>query len=377
MHNRNLQALAKRGQSIWFDNLSRDVLQSGELAQLIDAGITGLTSNPTIFKKAIADSASYDRELSRLAGDAEGVGTALMAYDVAAAADLLLPVFERTAGWDGFASIEVSPLLAHDTQRTIQAAKYLWEKLARPNIMIKIPATKEGLPAIRQVLEDGINVNVTLLFSVDSYRQVASAYIEALERRRGRGLSIQGVRSVASFFVSRVDAIAETAFGRLLASGRVRAESKQEFFGRLGVANAILAYQTFCEVFGAEQFTRLAGAGAIIQRPLWASTGTKNPALNPLLYVEELAFDKTVNTVPPATLRVLMDKPELGLTELYPAQARAARSLIDNVNSLGLDFDGLLSELLVQGVELFAESYRDLVQAIVAKKSSKQAVAAG
>jgi transaldolase len=232
MTNKHIQSLNQLGQSVWYDNLSRDILKSGELKSLIDAGVSGLTSNPTIFRNAIADSASYDdamRPLVKKGLSTDDVCEELMVEDVGNAADLLRPIYNRTNGADGHASIEVSPFLAHDTNGTIEAAKRLWSKLNRPNIMIKIPATKEGLPAIKKVLEEGINVNVTLIFSKEVYTEVANAHIEALESRASKGQEVKGIASVASFFVSRVDAICEKTFDDLLKSAKVKESDKDIF----------------------------------------------------------------------------------------------------------------------------------------------------
>jgi len=363
--NPQLDALQKLGQSIWYDNLSRDVLRSGELKTYLDQGVTGLTSNPTIFKQAIADTKDYDDDVRSLAG--KGLGTEdvceeLMIQDVAAAADLLRPIYERTAGADGCASIEVSPFLANDTQATVTAAKRLWSKLRRPNVMIKIPATPEGLPAIEQTLAAGINVNVTLIFSVDVHRQVMSAYLKALESLLANGQPINRISSVASFFVSRVDAICEKKFEELAKAGRVGDKERQVFFGKVGIANSKLAYAAFEEIFGGSRAKALLDKGARVQRPLWASTGTKNPALKPTLYVEELAGRLTVNTMPPATLKATIASATIA-PKLHSGLAEA-KALLAEIDNWGLGFAGLLHELQLAGVKLFADAYRDLLTAV-------------
>ncbi len=366
-----IEALNKVGQSIWYDNLSRDVLQSGELKGLIDSGVSGLTSNPTIFDQAISGSSFYDGDLRAL--KSKGLSVAemceeMMIKDVAAAADLLRPVFDKSKGADGHASIEVSPLLAHDSKGTVVEAKRIWSKLNRPNIMIKVPATKEGIPAIRTLLEDGLNVNITLIFSVDVYRDVIGAYISGLESRVKAGKEISGIASVASFFVSRVDAIVEKSLDQLIADKKCAAEVKDKFFGKVGIANSKLAYALYEEQFGSERFQALGKKGARIQRPLWASTGTKNPKLNPLLYVEELAGRNTVNTLPPKTLKTLLEGAKIegklhsGLTE--------AKELVAALSKNGINFEKLLAELQVAGVKSFADSYHSLTASIEKKSQS-------
>jgi transaldolase len=369
--NPQLLALNELRQSVWYDNLSRDVLNSGELESLIAQGVTGLTSNPTIFKQAIADTSNYDNdmrsvELKELS--TESLCEELMIRDVAAAADLLRPVYDATGGSDGYASIEVSPFLADDCAGTVAAAERIWGKLARPNIMIKIPATPACIPAIEAVLDKGMNVNVTLIFSRSVYQAVANAYINALESRVARGESVRLVSSVASFFVSRVDAIVEKSIDELVASNRVPADTKEKYVGKVGIANSKFAYHSFEELFSSERFKALRELGARVQRPLWASTGTKNPAFKATMYVEELAGSDTVNTMPPATLKALL----AGATiepRLHSGSLEAT-ALIEQLQGLGIDFDKLLVDLQVAGVKSFADSYRDLLQSIETKRQS-------
>lgn len=366
--NKAIEALNKIGQSIWYDNLSRDVLQSGELKGLIDQGVSGLTSNPTIFDQAISGSAFYDADLKNLAAKKLSVAEMceeLMVSDVAAAADLLRPIFDAAKGADGHASIEVSPLLAHDTKNTVVEAQRIWGKLKRPNIMIKVPATKEGIPAIRTLLEEGLNVNITLIFSVEVYREVINAYISALEARVKAGKEVSHIASVASFFVSRVDAICEKTFDEQIKATKATQADKDKCFGKIGIANSKLAYALYEEQFGSDRFKALKAKGARIQRPLWASTGTKNPTLSPVLYLEELAGRDTVNTVPPKTLKALLAganiEPRLhsGLNE--------AKTLISSLAASGLSFEKLLFELQVAGVKSFADSYHSLIGSIEKK----------
>jgi len=369
--NAQLVALNEIGQSVWYDNLSRDVLKSGELAGLIASGVSGLTSNPTIFKNAIADTSNYDNDMKPLAqkgSDAETICEELMLADVGAAADLLRGVYDGTKGADGYASIEVSPFLANDTAKTVEAAKRLWARLKRPNIMIKIPATPEGLPAIKQTLEAGINVNVTLIFSVEFHEKVMEAYISALETRAAKNEAINNLSSVASFFVSRVDAITEKKFDELVKAGKTTEDKRAEFLGQVGIANSRLAFARFQEIFGGDRFKKLAAKGARVQRPLWASTGTKNPKFSPVLYVEELAGPDTVNTMPPATLKALMQK-----ATIEPRLTRGvtqARALIEKVKGFGVAFDNCLVELQTQGVKLFSDSYRELLDSIEKKRKT-------
>lgn len=369
--NPQLLALSELGQSIWYDNLSRDVLNSGELKRLIDAGVLGLTSNPTIFKKAIADSSDYDADMMPLVKqglNTEQIAEDLMIKDVAAAADLLMPIYKATNGGDGYASIEVSPYLARDTKATIEAGKRIWGKLNRPNIMIKVPATDEGLPAIKALLEDGINVNVTLIFSDDYYQRVVEAYISGLEARVVKGGDIKNIASVASFFVSRVDAICEKHYDGLVKEGKAKAEGKKDFLGKIGIANSKVAYARYEQLFNSDRFKKLRDKGARVQRPLWASTGTKNPDFSPVMYVEELAGRDTVNTLPPATLSALLKdgkiEPRLhkGIDD--------ARSQLSKLNETGVPFDKLMVDLQADGVKIFADSYKELLDSVETKRKS-------
>lgn len=369
--NRQISALNELGQSVWYDNLSRDVLRSGELRSLIEQGVSGLTSNPTIFKQAIADTTNYDEDMkSQQLKDlsTEALCEELMIKDVAAAADLLRPTYDATAAGDGYASIEVSPTLAADARGTVVAAQRIWKKLNRPNVMIKIPATPECIPAIQETLESGINVNVTLIFSQQVYEQVAEAYIAALEARVKRGEDVRSISSVASFFVSRVDAIVEKHFDALVQGGKAPASERDRFLGKVGVANSKLAYASFETLFGSPRFKKLQDThGARVQRPLWASTGTKNPAFKAVMYVEELAGRSTVNTMPPATVKALLQGGDI--RPALHSGLDAAKGLLSWVDSLGLSMQSLLQELQVAGVKSFADSYRDLLASIDEKRA--------
>jgi transaldolase len=366
--NPQIRALNELGQSVWYDNLSRDVLRSGELQSLIGQGVSGLTSNPTIFKQAIADTTNYDDDMRASALSTEALCEELMVKDVAAAADLLRPTYDATQGADGFASIEVSPYLASDEKGTVEAALRLWKKLSRPNVMIKIPATRECIPAIRAALEHGLNVNVTLIFSQQVYEQVAQAYISALETRVSRGEDVSMIASVASFFVSRVDAIVEKTFDGLVKEGKAQASDKEHFFGKVGIANSKLAYGSYEKIFGSQRFTQLREQQkARVQRPLWASTGTKNPVFKPVMYVEELAGRDTVNTMPPATVKAVIAGATIA-PRLHSGLADA-EALLGWIDSHGMSFNALLTELQVAGVKSFADSYKELLESIEEKRS--------
>jgi transaldolase len=375
--NTYLTALYELGQSIWYDNLSIDVLNSGELANLVAQGVTGLTSNPTIFKNSIADTNHYDHKIKALLPkglNAEQVTEELMIEDVGTAADLLRDTYDRTRGVDGYASIEVSPELADDTEATFNAAKRLWLRLDRPNIMIKIPATKAGIMAIEQTLSVGINVNVTLIFSVDVYKQVVGAYLAALKSLKDSS-AISNLSSVASFFVSRVDSLLEKKLSEIPG---LSTEERLRFLGgpsggslTAGIANSKMAYQYFEQVFGSDDFKALKALGAHVQRPLWASTGVKNPAFPELLYVESLIGSHTVNTLPPKTLKTLLNDCTV-LPTLAAGQDEAEQLIRDMVN-LGVNFDAALLELQNAGVKAFKESYTDLLKA-VEEKQQKLAV---
>ncbi len=369
MKNPQLVSLRDLGQSVWYDNLSRDVLNTGELKALIDAGVLGLTSNPAIFKKAIADSSDYDTAIKNLIAqgvtDPDTVCEKLMVEDVGNAADLLRGIYDETKGADGCASIEVSPFLAHDTQGSIEAGRRLWKTLNRPNIMIKIPATKEGLPAIKTLLSEGINVNITLIFSAEVYAEVVEAYISALESRAAKGEPIDRIASVASFFVSRVDSICETKMDELVKAGTWTEADRSKYFGKIGIANSKVAYNKYKELFGSNRFKALKAKGALVQRPLWASTGTKNPAFSPVMYVEELAGPDTVNTMPPQTLKALMEKGTI--KNALASGMDSAAEMVSNIKKQGVQFDALLVDLQVQGVKLFADAFKDLLDSVATK----------
>lgn len=374
----SIEQLATLGQSIWLDNIHRRLLESGELAQLIAQGVRGLTSNPSIFEKAIAGSTAYDTAIAALSRDglaAETILERLVIDDIRRAADLFQPVFERTAGVDGYVSVEVPPALAHDSNATIAAARRLWRLVERPNAMIKIPATREGLPAIRQCLTEGMNVNATLIFSVARYRDVLAAYRAALEARAAQGAAV-AVASVASFFVSRVDGAIDPMLEKLVASSRdpVDGSKHTRLLGTVAVANAALAYREFHRSFAEPWFAPLAARGARVQRPLWASTGVKNPRYSDLLYCEPLVGRDTVNTLPPATLNALLDhgvvRPRLS------EDAADALDTLATLERLGISLDAVTETLETEGVALFAKSYAQLLAAVAAKQDALPARAA-
>ncbi|MFU8887379.1 MAG: transaldolase [Trueperaceae bacterium] len=361
-----LLALQRLGQSPWHDNIRRDLLTSGALQRMIaDGEITGLTSNPTIFEQAIAGSDAYDDALARLAGDgrdAAAIFDALASDDLRAAADLFLPVYHRTGGADGYVSIEVAPDLAHDAERTLSEARRLWRAIDRPNLMVKIPATLAGLTAIEAAIADGINVNVTLIFSLERHRQVMRAYLAGLRRRVAAGGDVANVASVASFFVSRVDVAVDALLDERLAQGWHDPAALRALRGKAAIANAKLAYAAFREEFSEAAFGDLAAHGARLQRPLWASTSVKDPAYPDLYYVEALVGPDTVDTMPPATLAAYRDHgaPEVRIDR----DLDAARAVLDGLRRADIDLDDVLERLEAAGVASFVASYEALLTVV-------------
>jgi transaldolase len=357
------------GQSIWYDNIGRGMIESGELQQLIDLGVSGLTANPSIFEKAISGSSDYDEALLRLASEGRSVNEiyeTLAMSDIRAAADLLRPAYDASGGADGYASLEVNPHLAGDTAGTVAEARRFFHELDRPNVLIKVPATPEGIPAIRQLIGDGVNVNVTLIFSLDAYLQVQEAYVSGLEDLAGRGGEVSRVASVASFFVSRVDTAVDNALAGL-STANGNSAGFANLMGQAAVANAKLAYRAFQETFGSERFARLREQGARVQRPLWASTGTKNPEYSDVLYVDTLMGPDTVNTMPDATLEAFLDHGRAALT-VTEGVTEASASL-DGVASAGVSLDEITAQLLADGVKAFADSFDLLMDNIERKRS--------
>ena len=359
-----IQKLRRLGQSVWYDNVYRSLIESGGLAELVESGVTGLTSNPTIFEKAISSSDDYDASL--LAGakaglPAEALAESLAVEDIRAAADVLRPVYDSSGGADGFASLEVNPHLARDTERTVSEARRLFAALDKPNAMIKVPATPQGIPAIRTLIGEGINVNVTLIFSLDMYSQVRDAYIDGLETLAESGGDPSRVASVASFFVSRVDTAVD---GVLEESG---GDDVRALMGRAAVANAKIAYRDFKATFATDRFRRLAKMGARVQRPLWASTSTKNPDYSDVLYVESLIGADTVNTMPDATLRAFLDHGEARADSIEDGVADAMGAM-DAIASAGVGMDAITDRLTADGVKAFADSFDALLANIAAKR---------
>ena len=353
---------AEQDQSPWIDFIDRDLLSSGKLEQLVADGIRGLTSNPTIFAKAVA-TGQYDDLVRReiAAGDdARRIYEQIAVSDVGDAADVLRGVHDQSGGTDGFASIEVEPDLADDTDATIARARELWAALERPNVFIKIPATPAGIPAIEAAIADGINVNVTLMFSVDVYRDVARAYIAGLRRRHERGEDVSRIASVASFFVSRVDTKVDRYLEEL---GDPTALALR---GRAAIANAKLAYEAFGEIFGGDEFAALRSAGAHVQRCLWASTSTKNPEYRDVLYVEELIGPETVDTMPLETIAAFLDHGRLERT--LDRGLDEARQAIREIEAHGIGMQRVTDELIAEGVASFAKSFDELLETIESKR---------
>ncbi len=371
MKNNIIKELKKLGQSIWLDNIRRTLISSGELKGLIEEGLMGVTSNPTIFEKAIAGSKDYDEQMQLLI--AQGKETSeildeLSIKDIQMAADLFLPVFEETDGRDGFVSLEVNPTLAYKTIETIRAVKDIHQRVSRNNVMIKVPATPEGVGAIEELTADGFSINVTLIFSVERYEAVAKAYITGLKRRIKKGLPLGPVRSVASVFVSRIDTVVDKLLeGRIQASKDAEEEEALKvLLGKVAISNAKLVYQRFKALFEGQEFLELQKHGAHPQRPLWASTGTKNPNYPDLLYVEELIGPDTVNTVPPATLIAFRDHGKIRPS--LEEDLEGARKTIEKIGELGINLKRVMHELQEQGVHAFAESFMKLTACISAKR---------
>ena len=357
-----IQQLGRLGQSVWYDNMYRALIETGELQRLIDSGVTGLTSNPTIFEKAISSSDDYDESLvahARRSSDPQDLFEGLAVEDIRAAADLLLPIYERTEGADGFASLEVNPHLAHNTKGTIKAARRLFLALDRPNVMIKVPATPEGIPAIRNLIGRGINVNVTLIFSLEMYARVRDAYVAGLEDLVAAGGDPARVSSVASFFVSRVDSSVDGLIGE---SGG----ALDEYAGKAAVANAKIAYQDFKSTFSTDRFRAVAEHGARVQRPLWASTSTKNPEYSDVLYVETLIGPDTVNTMPDNTLAAFMEHGTARTA--IEDDVEESRDVISALEAGGVSMDAVTTQLMHAGVKAFADSFDELLDNIVVKR---------
>jgi len=360
----SIQQLNTLGQSVWYDNVERSLLQSGHIARLVDAGVTGVTSNPTIFEKAITNSSAYDGDIRAAVANGkstEEIYDILAFEDIGRTARLLRPVYNQTNGKDGYVSIEVPPALARNTDATIAEARRIHQTLGQPNIMIKVPATPEGLPAIRTLISDGIPVNVTLIFSVQVYDAVIESYLLGLESRASQGKSLQ-VASVASFFISRVD----TMVDKLIQEGGLNSS----LLGKTAIANAKIAYQLFKRRFFDNRFEKLAQAGAMVQRPLWASTSTKNPSYPELLYVDTLIGQDTVNTMPPQTLDAVLKAGEFQAT--VETDLAAAEQQVQALEDGGISLTSVTSELLAQGLSQFEQSFTNLLKNLQQKSHSLQ-----
>lgn len=366
-----LRAISDLGQSIWLDYIRRDLITSGDLGRMIEAdGLKGMTSNPAIFAQAIGDSDIYDGDIRAMA--LEGRSTraiyeALSQRDVRDAADLFRPVYEATDGLDGYVSLEVNPHLARDTRGTIIEGRRLWAALDRPNVLIKVPATREGLPAIQRLLHEGINVNVTLLFGVPRYREVAKGYLAALGARLAEGKDVHRVASVASFFVSRIDALVDPMLEAVIAQGGPEAETARNLLGQVAIASSKRAWQACQDLFSTAQGKGLLAARGRVQRLLWASTGTKNPAYADLKYVEALIGADTVDTVPMATLDAYRDHgdPQARLTEDLPEAATVA----DRLARAGIHLDAVTQQLEDEGVEKFKKPFDHLMETLALRST--------
>ncbi|MBA2276530.1 MAG: transaldolase [Chloroflexia bacterium] len=376
-----IKALLKEGQAVWQDDISREMLQSGTLRQRVEeVGIQGVTSNPTIFQKAIAAGDAYDEDIKRLLQDGqspEEIFESLAVQDIQDACDLFRPLYDELDGEDGYVSIEVSAALARDTEGTLEDARRLWRKVDRPNVMIKVPGTKQGWPAIETLLAEGVNVNITLLFSLAHYERVALAYISALTTRLDAGQPVDRMASVASFFVSRVDTLVDKKINEKLAqtddaSERARLDGLK---GKAAIANARLAYEKFQEIFEGDRFARLREAGAHVQRPLWASTGTKNKAYSDVLYVETLIGPHTVNTMPVPTMDAFLDHGTVART--VDRDYAEAHGVMDELAAAGISIDEVTAQLEEEGIATFAKSFDELLAGVAEKRSAlAEAVAA-
>jgi transaldolase len=366
-------ALTELGQSIWQDDINRQQLTSGDLRRSIEEiGIRGLTSNPTIFEKAISASDAYDDQITTLLREGKTaleIFEAVEVQDIRDACDLFRPLYEATHGGDGFCSIEVSPDAARDPNSTRAQVRRLWETVNRPNLLVKIPGTAEGAPVIEEMLEEGKNINITLLFSLNSYERVAEAYVAALEKRLEAGKPIDRIASVASFFVSRVDTLVDKKIDEKLAGTTSEAERKrlEALKGKVGVANAKLAYEKFQEIFEGPRFKPLAERGAKPQRPLWASTSTKNPAYPDLLYVDTLIGPHTVNTMPRPTIEAFLDHGVVHRT--VDDDLIGAHRILEELAAAGIDYDAVTAQLEDEGIASFTKSFEQLLAGVEGKKA--------
>ena len=369
-----LLQLKALGQSVWYDNIDRSQLVSGQFKRLLDEdGICGVTANPTIFEKSISSGHAYDEQINQLIKEGKSTNEiyeALIIQDIRTVADILRPIYDSANRQDGLVSLEVSPDLAHDTEGTLSEVRRFWKMVDRPNLMIKIPGTPEGIPAVLQALTEGINVNITLIFSISTYRQVAEAFISALEARRTAGEDISHMASVASFFVSRVDTLVDK-----LLEDKVKATSNtseqqhlKSLEGKAAIANARLVYQDFKKIFNTPRFAALKQAGAYVQRPLWASTSTKNPAYRDVLYAEELIGPDTVDTMPLETIENFRDHGRVRLS--IEDNLEEAHQVFDALEKVGIHYDQVTKQLQDEGVQKFADSFHTLFEGIAEKRKA-------
>jgi len=371
-----LLQLKALGQSVWYDNIDRAQLVSGQFKRLLDEdGVVGVTANPTIFQKSISHGTAYDEQLNQLISAGKSTSDiyeALITTDIRTVADILRPIYDSTAGQDGYVSLEVSPDLAHDTKGTISEVRRFWKMVDRPNLMIKIPATPEGIPAVRQAVSEGINVNITLIFAIEAYREVTDAYLSALEERNAEGQDISHMASVASFFVSRVDTLVDKLLEDKIKASSDPAERQKlkSLEGKAAIANARLVYQDFKSIFSTPRFESLKHAEARVQRPLWASTSTKNPAYRDVLYAEELIGPNTVDTMPLETIENFRDhgRVRYSIEDNIP-QAKAELAALEDV---GIHYHAVTQQLLDEGVQKFADSFHELFAGIESKKQTIQ-----
>jgi transaldolase len=372
MNENPLRGIGNLGQSVWMDFIRRGMIVSGELQRMINEdGLRGVTSNPSIFDKAIAETDDYDEAIVALAREgksAEEMYETLTVEDIRMTADLFRPVYEQLGGKDGFVSLEVSPHLAHDTDGTILEARRLWNAVDKPNLMIKVPGTMEGLPAIRELIDEGLNINVTLLFGLPRYRLVAEAFVKGLESRAGRGRPLNHVASVASFFLSRIDVLVDPMLGKIIAAGGKQAEQAASIKGEVAIASAKLAFEIHEEIFPGDRFQSLASRGAHHQRLLWASTSTKNPDYSDVKYIEPLIGPDTVNTMPVETLDAYRDHgaPAPRLDEGIHDAHRVMKVL----SGLGIDIDAVTQQLEAEGVNKFIKPYDKLMETLREKRAA-------
>ncbi len=352
--------LHKLGQSIWLDYIRREYIDNGGLQGVVDNGVRGVTSNPAIFEKAIAGSDDYDDQMRQLIAEGKSIDDiyeALVIQDIQRAADVLRPIYDESSAADGYVSLEVRPNLANDTNGTVEEGRRLFKAVDRPNLMIKVPATNAGLPAITTLISEGINVNVTLMFSLQQYDDVAEAYIKGLEALDANGGNLAKTASVASFFVSRMDVMVDEM---------LEAKGNKDLLGKGGIANARVAYTHFCKAFSGDRWDALAAKGAMVQRPLWASTGVKNPAYPDTLYVDGLVAEHTVNTVPPNTLDSLLDHAQVKI--MTTCNADLDQQVLDQLAGVGINYDDVTAKLLEEGIEKFIKPFDKLMASIESKR---------